>query len=146
MLCRSDRLVNGPFRTLTWPELDEQVVQAASLVQQSRASLDQSKATLSSNAGTFDSNAEILHLQDNVRVQSTKGYSADLSVATVNFKAGTVDSDKPVVVKLANGTINGNALSITKGGSTISFTGGVTSRFQRMPAAAPAPEATSGTQ
>lgn len=107
---------------------------------------DQSKATLSSNAGKFDSNAEILHLQDNVRVQSTKGYSAELSVATVNFKAGTVDSDKPVVVRLANGTINGGGLSITKGGSTISFSGGVVSRFQRMPAASPAPEAPSGTQ
>ena len=106
---------------------------------------DQSKATLSSNGGKFDSNAEILHLEDNVRVQSTKGYSAELSVATVNFKAGTVDSDKPVVVRLANGTINGGGLSITKGGSTISFSGGVTSRFQRMPTAAPA-GTTSGTQ
>jgi len=106
---------------------------------------DQSKATLSSNGGKFDSNAEILHLENNVRVQSTKGYSAELSVATVNFKAGTVDSDQPVVVRLANGTINGGGLSITKGGSTISFSGGVTSRFQRMPAAAPA-GATSGTQ
>jgi len=95
---------------------------------------DASKSTLTAALGKFDSGKEILDLNKDVKVRSTKGYSADLSVATIDFKAGTVNSDQPVVVYLANGTIRGGSLSIANGGSTINFKSGVTSRFQRAPA------------
>jgi len=110
---------------------------------------DQSKSTLSSTTGKFDSNAQILHLKDNVRVESTRGYSAAMSVATIDFKAGTVDSSQPVQVTLANGVIKSGALTITNSGNTINFKGGVVSRFQRPPtasAAAATPPVTSTTQ
>jgi lipopolysaccharide export system protein LptC len=108
---------------------------------------DKSTATLTASLGKFDSGKEVLNLNDDVKVKSTKGYSADLSVATIDFKAGTVESNQPVVVTLANGTIKGGSLSIASGGSTINFRGGVSSRFQRPPAkGAAAPAASSDTQ
>lgn len=92
---------------------------------------DKSRSTLSALTGKFDSAKEILTLDDDVQVKSSKGYAADLKSAVIDFKAGTVLSDKPVSVALANGTIQGGALSISSGGAIISFTGGVRSRFQR---------------
>jgi lipopolysaccharide export system protein LptC len=108
------------------------------------SALDKSRATLTALVGKFDSGKEILNLENDVRVKSTKGYSVDLSVATVDFKAGTVESNKPVVLNLTNGTIKGGGLSIANGGDIISFKGGVSSRFQRPPtkgAPAPSPDA-----
>jgi lipopolysaccharide export system protein LptC len=108
---------------------------------------DKSKATLSATRGKFNSTAELLDLDTNVTVRSTKGYSVDLSVAAIDFKAGTVKSDQPVVIYLANGTIRGGSLSITSGGGTIILNDGVVSRFQRpaakgVDAPAPAPDTT----
>jgi lipopolysaccharide export system protein LptC len=101
---------------------------------------DSSKATLRALTGKFDSNAELLSLHDNVTISSTSGYSAALSTATVDFKAGTVNSDEPVKVTLENGVVLAGALSVKGGGDVITFRKGVSTRFV---ANAP-PRATSG--
>ncbi|MDQ0470238.1 LPS export ABC transporter periplasmic protein LptC [Labrys wisconsinensis] len=90
---------------------------------------DKSTATIRSLNGRFDSNAEILILHDQVGVTSTRGYSADMKSATIDFKAGTVKSDEHVKVNLTSGVIQADSLNITQGGATILFKGGVTSTF-----------------
>jgi lipopolysaccharide export system protein LptC len=91
---------------------------------------DNGKATLKAVNGKFDSNAELLQLHDKVTVSSTRGYSADLDAAVVDFKAGTVKSDDPVKVRLDSGMVNAGALSVTGGGDVITFNKGVSTRFQ----------------
>lgn len=90
---------------------------------------DHSSATLRATGGHFDSTAEILTLNDRVSVTSTRGYSAELTQARVDFKGGTVRSDQPVHVNLVSGTVEANAMSIADGGSRIAFTGGVRTSF-----------------
>jgi lipopolysaccharide export system protein LptC len=91
---------------------------------------DNGKATLKAASGKFDSNAELLQLHENVTVTSTRGYSADLAAAVVDFKAGTVKSDDPVKVRLESGMVNAGSLSVTGGGDVIKFNKGVATRFQ----------------
>jgi lipopolysaccharide export system protein LptC len=100
-------------------ELDAQITMA-----------DKNTATLKAKTGRFDSATEILTLSESVTVGSSRGYSAAMTSAVVNFKAGTVVSDQPVSLKLENGTVNGGRMSIAEGGNTIRFDGGVTTRFE----------------
>jgi lipopolysaccharide export system protein LptC len=93
----------------------------------------ESKATLRDRNGKFDSSAELLTLHDDVTVSSTSGYSAALSAATVDFKAGTVKSDQPVKVNLESGVVEAGSLSVTGGGDVIIFSKGVTTRFAAKP-------------
>ena len=90
---------------------------------------DKAKATLKAINGKFDSNAELLTLHDNVTVSSTSGYSAALTAATVDFKAGTVKSDQPVRVNLESGVVEAGSLSVSGGGDVIIFDKGVSTRF-----------------
>lgn len=92
---------------------------------------DKTTATLKASTGRFDSSAERLTLDQNVTVASTKGYSADLSSAVVDFKAGTVDSQQKVKVNLDGGVVNAGGLTVLGGGDVITFRNGVTTRFQR---------------
>jgi lipopolysaccharide export system protein LptC len=90
---------------------------------------DKSTATIRSLNGRFDSNAELLTLHDKVGVTSTRGYSADMKSAVIDFKAGTVKSNEHVQVNLTSGVIQANSLDIQQGGGTILFGGGVQSTF-----------------
>ncbi|MDQ0395792.1 LPS export ABC transporter periplasmic protein LptC [Labrys monachus] len=92
--------------------------------------VDKSETTMTADGGKFNSDAEILSLQDNVKVKSTKGYDALLQSGTIDFKAGTVKSSDPVTVNLANGSISGNGIDIVDGGGKITFQGGVTAHFR----------------
>jgi lipopolysaccharide export system protein LptC len=109
---------------------------------------DKAKATLTASAGQFDSTKEFLTLREKVRVSSTKGYSADLSAATVDFKAGVVRSEAPVEVALESGLVKAGALLVQGGGDVITFSRGVSTTFETKKtgegpdaaAAAPQPE------
>ncbi|WP_349369305.1 LPS export ABC transporter periplasmic protein LptC [Salinarimonas sp.] len=79
--------------------------------------------------GRFDTQSEILVLNENVRVTSTLGYTADLATATIDFGAGTVVSDRPVRVGTDFGLVEAEGLSLSDGGEVITFTGGVRSTF-----------------
>jgi len=58
-------------------------------------------------------------------VTSTSGYEGRLSQAVVNTRTGNIVSEKPVVLKMLNGTINANAMEIEQAGEVIRFDGGV---------------------
>lgn len=87
---------------------------------------DKTGVTMDARIGLFDSKAQLLDLKDDIFLQSTSGYEARLTQASVDLGAGTVSSDEPVAVKLLNGTLDAKSLRITEGGALVKFDGGVT--------------------
>lgn len=87
---------------------------------------DKTGVTMDARNGVFDSKAQLLDLTDDIFLQSTSGYEARLTQASVDFGAGTISSDEPVAVKMLNGTLDGKNLRISEGGAVVRFDGGVT--------------------
>ncbi|MBI3701343.1 MAG: LPS export ABC transporter periplasmic protein LptC [Afipia sp.] len=87
---------------------------------------DKTGVTMDARTGLFDSKTQLLDLKEDIFLQSTTGYEARLTQASVDFAAGTVSSDEPVAVKLLNGTLDAKSLRITEGGALVKFDGGVT--------------------
>ena len=87
---------------------------------------DKTGVTMDARNGLFDSKTQLLDLKDDIFLQSTTGYEARLTQASVDLGAGSVTSDEPVAVKLLNGTLDAKSLRITEGGSLVRFDGGVT--------------------
>ena len=86
---------------------------------------DSTQVELSAATGLFDTKAEILTLENDILVKSTSGYEGQLSQAVVYTRTGKIVSDKPVALKMLNGTINANAMEIEQAGEVIRFDGGV---------------------
>ncbi|MBY0381489.1 MAG: LPS export ABC transporter periplasmic protein LptC [Xanthobacteraceae bacterium] len=87
---------------------------------------DKSTLTLNSKNGHFDTKSQLLDLNNDILLQTTTGYQAQLSQARVEISTGIVSSDQPVAVKLTNGTLNSQNLRIIDHGASILFGGGVT--------------------
>ncbi len=88
-------------------------------------------------AGVFDSGADVMQLrttpdEDRIRIKGPT-YSILLQTADVNFKSGTVNSQKPVSVKMQNGTISADTLDVIDNGKRITFTGNVRTVWQSPP-------------
>ena len=66
---------------------------------------DKTGVTMDARNGLFDSKTQLLDLKDDIFLQSTTGYEARLTQASVDLGAGNVSSDEPVAVKLLNGTV-----------------------------------------
>jgi lipopolysaccharide export system protein LptC len=86
---------------------------------------DKTGVTMDARNGLFDSKTQLLDLKDDIFLQSTTGYEARLTQASVDLGAGSVSSDEPVAVKLLNGTLDAKNLRITEGGALVRFDGGV---------------------
>jgi lipopolysaccharide export system protein LptC len=86
---------------------------------------DGSTVNMSATSGTYDLKSEMLTLTDNVRLVSSTGYESRLSEATIDIRKGDVVSNKPVWVKLLNGSLDGNRLEVTENGNVLRFSGGV---------------------
>ena len=86
---------------------------------------DRSQVELSAATGLFDTKAEVLTLENDILVTSTSGYEGRLSQAVINTRTGNIVSEKPVALKMLNGTINANAMEIEQAGEVIRFDGGV---------------------
>lgn len=87
---------------------------------------DKSMVHITANGGKYNMKTEKMMLSDNIRLVSSTGYEAHLSEAAIDVHKGTVLSDKPVWVKLTNGTINAKRLEVLDSGAVIRFGGGVT--------------------
>lgn len=87
---------------------------------------DKTGVTMDARNGLFDSKAQLLDLKDDIFLQSTTGYEARLTQASVDIAAGAVSSDEPVAVKMLNGTLDAKNMRITEGGALVKFDGGVT--------------------
>jgi lipopolysaccharide export system protein LptC len=94
-----------------------------------RAKVDmQDKTTVEMTAvdGNYDTKAEMLTLGQRIVLSSSSGYQGILTEAIVDIKKGRIVSEKPVEVKMLQGTLNANRLEVTDTGALIRFDGGVT--------------------
>jgi lipopolysaccharide export system protein LptC len=86
---------------------------------------DKSTVEMTAPSGIYDMKGNTLTLNDDIALASSTGYAARLSEALVDMKSGSVVSNKPVKVKLLNGSLNGQRMEITEKGDVIRFEGGV---------------------
>jgi len=87
----------------------------------------QDKSTMELNAatGVYDAKAETLRLDRDIVLNSSTGYQGRLSEALVDIRKGNVISERPVEIRLLQGTLNANRLDIVDSGEIIRFHGGV---------------------
>lgn len=86
---------------------------------------DKSTVTLTAVDGIYDTKADLLTLGQEIIIQSTAGYQGRLTEAQVEIKNGRIVSDKPVQMKMPQGTLDANRLEVTETGGKIRFDGGV---------------------
>jgi lipopolysaccharide export system protein LptC len=86
---------------------------------------DKTTVRLSAITGVYDSKAETLKLDRDIQLSSSSGYAGHLSEALVDIRKGNVVSNKPVQVKLLQGTLDANRLEIVDSGDVVRFDGGV---------------------
>ena len=86
---------------------------------------DKSKVTLTAVEGVYDTKADLLTLSQEIVIVSTAGYQGRLSEAQVEVKKGRIVSEKPVQMKMPQGTLDANRLEVTETGAVIRFEGGV---------------------
>jgi lipopolysaccharide export system protein LptC len=90
---------------------------------------DRSHVQLSAETGLFDTNAQILTLEKDILVISSSGYEGRLSKAVVDTRTGDIVSEKPVTLKMLNGSISANAMEIERAGEVVRFDRGVAMRL-----------------
>jgi lipopolysaccharide export system protein LptC len=86
---------------------------------------DQTKIDISAKSGVFDRKAGMLTLRDNIVLTSSDGQQMLLNDAVVDMRAGSVITEKPVEVRLQQGTIKSNRFEVLQSGDIIRFDGGV---------------------
>jgi lipopolysaccharide export system protein LptC len=86
---------------------------------------DKSVFEMTADSGIYDSKAEMLTLRQNIVFKSSGGFEAYLSEAVVDVHSSNIVSEKPVEVRMQQGTINANRLEVVDSGSEVRFGGGV---------------------
>jgi lipopolysaccharide export system protein LptC len=86
---------------------------------------DKSTMMLSARNGLYDTKMELLTLGQDIKLSSSSGFEGQLSEAVVDVRKGKIASEKPVAVKMLNGTLNANRIEVTEAGDVIRFGGGV---------------------
>jgi lipopolysaccharide export system protein LptC len=86
---------------------------------------DRSKVDLEARKGIYDTKAELLKLDEGILLRSSTGYEGRLQEAIVDMRAASVVSNKPVALKLLNGTLDAKNMTINEGGEVVRFDGGV---------------------
>jgi lipopolysaccharide export system protein LptC len=87
----------------------------------------QDKGTIQvvARSGLYDTKSEKLTLQQNILVTSAS-YEGRLTEAVIEVRKGNVVSEKPVELKMSQGTVNANRLEVVNSGEVIRFEGNVT--------------------
>jgi lipopolysaccharide export system protein LptC len=90
--------------------------------------------TFSAPKGVFDSGRDFMQMngagsQKNVQISSTTGFEIVLQSAEMDFKAGTVNSNDPVILSLPSGKITADKFAITGNGQIVTFEGRVISEL-----------------
>ncbi len=94
---------------------------------------DRAMINVTADTGLYDSKKDLLKLKRNVVITSTNGYDVLMSEADIDIHTSHVVSDKPLVVKMMNGTINANHVEVLESGDTVRFSGGVTMTVNNPP-------------
>jgi lipopolysaccharide export system protein LptC len=87
---------------------------------------DKTEFDVTADSGVYNSKAEMLTLRQNVVFKSSGGYEVYLSEAVVDVHNSNVVSERPVEVRLVQGTIRANHMEVVDSGNEIRFSGGVT--------------------
>jgi lipopolysaccharide export system protein LptC len=117
---RYDVSAGGAAQDLTRPGVIELKEINATLEMQNKDNMK-----LTAQNGVFDTKQEQLKLDTDIVVTSSSGYEGYLQEATIDTKNGNVVSEKPVRLKMSNGTVNGNRFELTNSGDVIRFENGV---------------------
>lgn len=86
--------------------------------------------TLTADNGEFNANREWLDLDSDITVTWPAGHQMRLSRMRVDMKKGTIVSRAPVAIDMLNGTLNAQAMRVSRRGEVVRFTGGVTLQFR----------------
>jgi len=105
---------------MTRPDIVELRNIRAKVEMQDKTSMEMTAVT-----GIYDAKGETLKLDQDILLHSSTGYQGHLSEALVDIRKGNVVSERPVEVKLLQGTLNANKLDIVDSGDVIRFHGGV---------------------
>lgn len=119
-----DRKAQSYVVTATSARQDEEnpaVVELATVIADLKLKKSGDNVRITADKGIYNGDAETLRLEGNIRVQSTRGYSADLSVADVFLKKGRIVSDQPVTVVLPSGYVQANGVELWNDGANIRF-------------------------
>jgi lipopolysaccharide export system protein LptC len=95
--------------------------------------VDQTTVVMDAREGLYDSKDQLLDLHKDIFLQSSTGYEARLSQASVDIGKGTVTSEEHVDVKLLNGTLTADRLRVTGGGEVVLFEGNVVMNLDHLP-------------
>ncbi len=86
---------------------------------------DKSRVTLTAVDGVYNTKADLLTLGQEIIINSTAGYHGRLTEAQVEIKKGRIVSEKPVQLKMPQGTLDADRLEVTETGAVIRFDGSV---------------------
>ena len=86
---------------------------------------DRSVFEVTADSGIYDSKGEMLTLRQNVVIKSSGGFEVYLNEASIDVHSSNVVSEKPVQVKMQQGTIDANRMEVVNSGDEIRFGGGV---------------------
>ena len=105
---------------------------------------DRTNVTLDARTGFYDSKQQTLELKKDIFLQSSTGYEAKLSQASIDMNKGTVISNEHVDVKLLQGTLTADGLKILNSGEVVRFEGNVVMNLDALetPPAEPEPPKT----
>jgi lipopolysaccharide export system protein LptC len=126
--------ISGYTRDGRWYELNAQAA-AQDLtkpdlveLQDVRAKIEaEDKSVLNMRAadGIFDRKSGMLTLGRDIVLVSTSGFEVRLTEAVIDTGSGEIVSNKPVEVKMLQGTLNASRIEVIKAGEVINFEGGV---------------------
>jgi lipopolysaccharide export system protein LptC len=97
---------------------------------------DKSTVAVNARVGFYNTQTQILKLEDDIIVKTSNGYEGKLKEAIVDIGKGTLKSDKPVFIKMPEGTLEAQRMSVAESGDVVVFDGGLT--LTLAPTAAPA--------
>jgi lipopolysaccharide export system protein LptC len=86
---------------------------------------DKSVLNMRAADGRFDRKSGILTLGRDIVLVSTSGFEVQLTEAVIDTGSGEIVSNRPVEVKMLQGTLNASRLQVGNAGEVINFEGGV---------------------
>ena len=90
---------------------------------------DGSTTSLTAKSGVFDSAAEMLQLKGGIVIDSASGYHMELSNAEIDLNKGIVHTRDRVQLRMMDGDLIANSMSVENRGEVVRFEGGVQLTF-----------------